>query len=236
MLQLEGGLTVSKIAGRLGSPGRPPAGCSAVLVFRDFAVQDENRLYRAGPVLELAAHSQSRVSSLRAAALPHLVKLADLLDETVNLAIRTGTPRGSSPASNAARPCASARGRAWSSRRTARRRDCCCSPSCPNRAGRDLRRAPVRRPPRRTPGPDAAARRARARPPQEVRRQQGTLGTRPRRGRRARPRRGRRGSGRPVGLHAQRPLPASPPRVPGNNPHRGGPPPGDHPATTATTA
>ena len=41
-------------------------------------------------MLELAAHSQSRVSSLRAAALAHLVKLADLLDETVNLAIRTG--------------------------------------------------------------------------------------------------------------------------------------------------
>ena len=90
MLQLEGGLTVSEVAGRLGVARSTAHRLLAMLVYRDFAVQDENRLYRAGPVLELAAHSQSRVSSLRAAALPHLVRLADLLDETVNLAIRTG--------------------------------------------------------------------------------------------------------------------------------------------------
>ena len=90
MLQLEGGLTVSEVAGRLGVARSTAHRLLAMLVYRDFAVQDENRLYRAGPVLELAAHSQSLVSSLRAAALPHLVKLADLLDETVNLAIRTG--------------------------------------------------------------------------------------------------------------------------------------------------
>ena len=90
MLQLEGGLTVSEVAGRLGVARSTAHRLLAMLVYRDFAVQDENRLYQAGPVLELAAHSQSRVSSLRAAALPHLVKLADLLDETVNLAIRTG--------------------------------------------------------------------------------------------------------------------------------------------------
>jgi DNA-binding IclR family transcriptional regulator len=90
MLQLEGGLTVSEVAGRLGVARSTAHRLLAMLVYRDFAVQDENRLYRAGPVLELAAHSQSRVSSLRAAALPHLVRLAGLLDETVNLAIRTG--------------------------------------------------------------------------------------------------------------------------------------------------
>jgi DNA-binding IclR family transcriptional regulator len=90
MLQLEGGLTVSEVASRLGVARSTAHRLLAMLVYRDFAVQDENRLYRAGPVLELAAHSQSRVSSLRSAALPHLVKLADLLDETVNLAIRTG--------------------------------------------------------------------------------------------------------------------------------------------------
>src|SRR5215469_4887760 len=90
MLQLEGGLTVSEVASRLGVARSTAHRLLAMLVYRDFAVQDENRLYRAGPVLELAAHSQSRVSSLRAAALPYLVKLADLLNETVNLAIRTG--------------------------------------------------------------------------------------------------------------------------------------------------
>jgi DNA-binding IclR family transcriptional regulator len=90
ILQLEGGLTVSEVASRLGVARSTAHRLLAMLVYRDFAVQDENRLYRAGPVLELAAHSRSQVSSLRAAALPHLVKLAGLLDETVNLAIRTG--------------------------------------------------------------------------------------------------------------------------------------------------
>ena len=90
MLQLEDGLTVSEVAERLGVARSTAHRLLAMLVYRDFAVQDENHLYRAGPVLELAAHSQSRVSSLRAAALPHLRRLVDLLDETANLAIRTG--------------------------------------------------------------------------------------------------------------------------------------------------
>jgi DNA-binding IclR family transcriptional regulator len=41
-------------------------------------------------VLELAVQSQSLVSVLRATALPHLRRLADLLGETANLTIRTG--------------------------------------------------------------------------------------------------------------------------------------------------
>jgi len=90
MLQLEDGLTVSEVAERPGVARSTAHRLLAMLVYRDFAVQDENHLYRAGPVLELAAHSQSRVSSLRAAALPHIRRLVDLLDETANLAIRTG--------------------------------------------------------------------------------------------------------------------------------------------------
>jgi DNA-binding IclR family transcriptional regulator len=90
MLQLEGGLTVSEVAGRLGVARSTAHRLLAMLVYRDFAVQDEDRIYRAGPVLELASHSQSQVSSLRAAALPQLRKLVGLLNETANLAIRTG--------------------------------------------------------------------------------------------------------------------------------------------------
>ena len=90
MLQLEGGLTVSAAAQRLGVARSTAHRLLAMLVYRDFAVQDENRVYRAGPVLELAAHSQSQVGALRAAALPHLQRLVDLLGETVNLCIRTG--------------------------------------------------------------------------------------------------------------------------------------------------
>jgi DNA-binding IclR family transcriptional regulator len=90
MLQLEGGFTVSEVAERLGVARSTAHRLLAMLVYRDFAVQDDNRVYRAGPVLELAAHSQSQTSSLRAAALPHLRRLVDLLGETANLTIRTG--------------------------------------------------------------------------------------------------------------------------------------------------
>ncbi|WAZ19900.1 IclR family transcriptional regulator [Streptomyces cinnabarinus] len=90
ILQLEGGATVSRIAERLGVARSTAHRLLAMLVYRDFAVQDEDRVYRAGPVLELAAHSQSLVSRLRATALPHLHRVVDVLDETANLIIRTG--------------------------------------------------------------------------------------------------------------------------------------------------
>jgi DNA-binding IclR family transcriptional regulator len=90
MLQLEDGLTVSEVAERLGVARSTAHRLLAMLVYRDFAVQDDDRVYRAGPVLELAAHSRSRTSTLRAAALPHLHRLVDLLEETANLAVRTG--------------------------------------------------------------------------------------------------------------------------------------------------
>ncbi|MDF6041005.1 IclR family transcriptional regulator [Streptomyces sp. JH14] len=90
ILQMEGGASVSQIAERLGVARSTAHRILAMLVYRDFAVQGEDRVYRAGPVLELASHSQSLVSRLRAAALPHLHRVVDLLDETANLIVRTG--------------------------------------------------------------------------------------------------------------------------------------------------
>lgn len=90
MLQLEGGLSVSQVAERLGVARSTAHRLLQTLVYRDFAVQDEQRVYHPGPVLELAAHSQSRTSRLRAAALPHLQRLVDLVGESANLTIRTG--------------------------------------------------------------------------------------------------------------------------------------------------
>jgi DNA-binding IclR family transcriptional regulator len=90
MLQLEGGLTVAEIADRLGVARSTAHRLLAMLVYRDFAVQDERRVYHAGPVLELAAHSRSRTSQLRAAALPHLERVVEVLRESANLSIRTG--------------------------------------------------------------------------------------------------------------------------------------------------
>src|SRR3954470_16872592 len=88
MLQLEGALTVAEIADRLGVARSTAHRLLAMLVYRDFAVQDETRVYHAGPVLELAAHSRSRTSQLRAAALPHLERVVELLRESANLSIR----------------------------------------------------------------------------------------------------------------------------------------------------
>jgi len=88
MLQLEGGATVSQVAERLGVARSTAHRLLAMLVYRDFAVHGEDRVYRTGPVL--AAHSQSLVSRLRAAALPHLHRVVSLLDETTNLIVRTG--------------------------------------------------------------------------------------------------------------------------------------------------
>jgi DNA-binding IclR family transcriptional regulator len=90
MLQLEGGLTVSEAAERLGVARSTAHRLLAMLVYRDFAVQDEDRVYRAGRVLELAAHSPPQASALRTAALPQLRHLARLTGETANLSIRIG--------------------------------------------------------------------------------------------------------------------------------------------------
>jgi DNA-binding IclR family transcriptional regulator len=90
MLQLEGSLSVTEIAQRLGVAPSTAHRLLAMLVYRDFAVQDDNRAYRAGPVLELAAHSQSAASRLRSSSLPHLARLVDVLQESANVAIRAG--------------------------------------------------------------------------------------------------------------------------------------------------
>jgi DNA-binding IclR family transcriptional regulator len=78
-------------AGRLLGVARSTAHrLLSTLVYRDFAVQNEDRSYRVGPVLEIAAQTQSNVAAIRAAALGPLRALVDALDETANVSIRTG--------------------------------------------------------------------------------------------------------------------------------------------------
>ncbi|WP_020639423.1 IclR family transcriptional regulator [Amycolatopsis balhimycina] len=89
-LQVEGPLTVSEAARRLGVARSSAHRLLSTLVYRDFAVQNEDRSYRAGPVLEIAAKTQSNVAVVRAAALGPLQTLVDALDETATLQIRTG--------------------------------------------------------------------------------------------------------------------------------------------------
>ena len=91
MLQLEGPMTVSAAAERLGVARSTAHRLLSMLVYRDFAVQEEDRTYRAGPVLELATDAHSDLGALRAASLGPQRQLSDTLDETVNLSVRTGT-------------------------------------------------------------------------------------------------------------------------------------------------
>jgi DNA-binding IclR family transcriptional regulator len=90
MLQLEGPLSVSQVAERLGVARSTAHRLLQTLVYRDFAARDDQRVYHPGPVLELATHSQSRASQLRTRALPHLQRLVDLVGESANLTIRIG--------------------------------------------------------------------------------------------------------------------------------------------------
>ncbi|MBX6387820.1 MAG: IclR family transcriptional regulator [Frankia sp.] len=90
MLQLEGRLTVAEAAERLGVARSTAHRLLQTLVYRDFAVQDAQRVYHAGPVIELAAHSHSETARLRSVSLPHLERLVALVRESANVAIRTG--------------------------------------------------------------------------------------------------------------------------------------------------
>ncbi|GII86963.1 transcriptional regulator [Sphaerisporangium siamense] len=90
ILQLDGAITVSAAAERLGVARSTAHRLLAALVYRDFAVRDEDRTYRVGPILALAERARSDVGALRVAALGPMRALVDRIDETVNLSIRTG--------------------------------------------------------------------------------------------------------------------------------------------------
>lgn len=90
MLQLEGSLTVSQAADRLGVARSTAHRLLAMLVYRDFAAQDDQHIYSAGPVLALAAHSESDTAQLRALAMPHLHQLVERFEETSSVSILTG--------------------------------------------------------------------------------------------------------------------------------------------------
>lgn len=91
ILHVEGPLTVAGAADRLGVARSTAHRLLSMLVYRDFAVQDEHRVYQAGPLLSLGPTSLAHTASLRAIALPHLTRLADELRESTQLQILTGS-------------------------------------------------------------------------------------------------------------------------------------------------
>jgi DNA-binding IclR family transcriptional regulator len=90
MLQMEGPLTVSQVADRLGVARSTAHRLLSTLVYRDFAAQDDQRSYHAGPVLALGRRSYAGSSRLREAALPAMEQVVDAIGETANLTVRTG--------------------------------------------------------------------------------------------------------------------------------------------------
>jgi len=90
ILQVEGPLTVSEAAERLAVARSTAHRLLSMLCYRDFAVQDGDRRYVAGPVLALAARSHSRAALLRDVAMPHLRALTDRVAESTNLMVLSG--------------------------------------------------------------------------------------------------------------------------------------------------
>jgi DNA-binding IclR family transcriptional regulator len=90
VLQMEGPLTVSEAAERIGVARSTAHRLLSMLCYRDFAVQDEDRRYRSGPVLARAVTSGSRTAHLRAVALPRLHELTERVKETTNLSVLSG--------------------------------------------------------------------------------------------------------------------------------------------------
>jgi IclR family transcriptional regulator, acetate operon repressor len=86
LLQHEGPLRVSEAAQRLGVARSTAHRLLAMLVYRDFAAQDDDRRYIAGPAL-LRPAAPEPVAHLRAIAVPHLQGLTARTAETCNLVI-----------------------------------------------------------------------------------------------------------------------------------------------------
>jgi DNA-binding IclR family transcriptional regulator len=86
LLQQEGPLRVSDVAERLGVARSTAHRLLAMLVYRDFAAQDEDRRYIAGPALDRPTVVEP-VAHLRQIALPHLQGLTARTAETSNLVV-----------------------------------------------------------------------------------------------------------------------------------------------------
>lgn len=88
LLQVEGRITVTHAAQRLGVAASTAHRLLTMLVYRDFATKD-GREYRVGPVLALVSDSPGTMARLREAAGGPMADLVAHFDETVTLAIRT---------------------------------------------------------------------------------------------------------------------------------------------------
>ncbi|GLZ05170.1 IclR family transcriptional regulator [Actinomadura sp. NBRC 104412] len=91
LLQQEGPMGVSVAAERLGVSRSTAHRLLAMLVYRDFAEQDADRRYRAGPALRPADATPAPVRLLHEIAPAHMRALVERVRETVNLQVLAGS-------------------------------------------------------------------------------------------------------------------------------------------------
>ncbi|VXB42531.1 IclR family transcriptional regulator [Arthrobacter sp. 9V] len=91
LLRDGGALRLKDAAAELGVAPSTAHRLMAMLVYRGFAVQDENRRYVPGPAMGVGPAGLSWTRLLRDLAQPHMELLSSQLDETVNLMVRVGT-------------------------------------------------------------------------------------------------------------------------------------------------
>lgn len=90
MLRDQGKVKVSEAARELGIARSTAHRLLAMLVYRDFAVRDDNHHYHPGPFLASGPVTGPPVRELREIAQPHLDTLCQRAGETVNLMVRVG--------------------------------------------------------------------------------------------------------------------------------------------------
>ena len=90
LLVLEGPMRVTDAADRLGVSASTAHRLLAMLVYRDFAEQDADKRYRAGPLLHGSTSTAVPLSALRQTAIPHLQRLVERTQESANLLVLTG--------------------------------------------------------------------------------------------------------------------------------------------------
>ena len=90
MLRDSGQVRVSDVAAELGIARSTAHRLLAMLVYRDFAVQAEDRSYRPGPAIAAEPLRGEPAQRLRHVMRPHMEVLCDQVGETVNLVVRLG--------------------------------------------------------------------------------------------------------------------------------------------------
>lgn len=91
LLEEAGPLSVSAAADMLGVARSTAHRLLAMLVYRGFAEQGDDRRYRSGPVLSSEGVARLAVTRLKAAAIPVLRTLAGTSGETAHLMVLAGT-------------------------------------------------------------------------------------------------------------------------------------------------